>query len=152
HVGEGVTVRGWVYHTRSKGKLAFLVIRDGTGVVQAVAFRPELGDEQFALAEHATQESSVIATGTVREDPRAPGGYELALNRAGVPRRPQAYPTAPKGHGVASLMAPRPLWLRSSRQPAILRVRAEIIAAARQFLDDNGFVLVDAPILTPAAC
>ncbi len=152
HVGEDVTVRGWLTHARSKGKLAFLVIRDGTGIVQAVAFKPELGDEKFAQAEHVPQESSLIVTGTVKADPRAPGGYEIALKDLQIVQAAHDYPIAPKEHGVDFLMSHRHLWLRSSRQHAILRVRAEIIAAARQFLDDRGFTLIDAPILTPAAC
>ena len=152
HVGREVTLKGWLYNKRSKGKLHFLLVRDGTGIIQAVVSKADVSPEAFAAADELTQESSLIVDGTVREDPRAPGGYELSVSDV----RPQQvaidYPITPKEHGVDFLMSNRHLWLRSSRQHAILRIRAEVIRAIRQHLDDGGFVLVDAPILTPATC
>jgi len=152
HVGEEVTLKGWLYNKRSKGKLHFLLVRDGTGVIQAVVSKADVSPESFAAAEELTQESSVIVDGTVRADARAPGGYELAVTAVRPVQIAVDYPITPKEHGVDFLMSHRHLWLRSSRQHAILRVRAEIIRAIRQHLDDNGFVQVDAPLLTPAAC
>lgn len=152
HEGNEVTVRGWLYNRTPKGKLQFLIVRDGAGVVQAVAFRPEVGEEVWARCESLTQESSITITGSVRKDPRAPGGYEMSLKQLDVVQVAEEYPIALKEHGVGFLMEHRHLWLRSMRQAAILRVRAEIIKATRDFLDNSGFTLVDAPILTPAAC
>lgn len=151
-VGQSVTIRGWVTHKRSKGKLLFVVLRDGTGVVQAVAFQPELPEETFTACEALTLESSVCVTGRVRADARAPGGYELAVQHVAVVQLAQDYPITPKEHGVDFLLDHRHLWLRSSRQHALLRVRATVIRAIQDFLDGEGFVRVDAPILTPAAC
>lgn len=148
HVGQEVELRGWLYNKRSSGKLLFLQVRDGTGIVQAVLFRPEL-PEIFERAERLGQESSIIVRGVVKADPRAPGGYELAVTGLEVIQDAEGYPITPKEHGVEFLMDHRHLWLRSRRQHAILRVRAEVIRATRQFLDDQGFLLVDAPILTP---
>ncbi len=152
HDGKEVTVRGWLYNLRAGGKILFLLVRDGTGVIQAVASKADVGEERFQELSALTQESSLTATGVVRKDPRAPGGFELSLRDARVHQVADAYPITPKEHGVAFLMEHRHLWLRSSRQHAILRVRATLVSALRDFFDSRGFVLVDAPIFTPAAC
>ncbi|BAS25870.1 asparagine--tRNA ligase [Limnochorda pilosa] len=148
HVGQQVELRGWLYNKRSSGKLLFLQIRDGSGIVQGVVYRPD-APGLFALGDRLGQESSLVVRGAVKADPRAPGGYELSLTDLRVLQETQEYPIAPKEHGVEFLMDHRHLWLRSRRQHAILRVRAEVIRATRSFLDETGFVLVDAPILTP---
>ncbi|MBN1401588.1 MAG: asparagine--tRNA ligase [Anaerolineae bacterium] len=150
--GQEVTLKGWLYNKTDKGRLQFLLIRDGTGIIQGVAFKKGMDPEAFAAALAVTQESSLVATGTVRADERAPGGYELSLTGLEIVQLAQEYPITPKEHGVDFLMDHRHLWLRSSQQWAILRVRATIIRAIRDWLDDHGFVLVDSPILTPAAC
>jgi asparaginyl-tRNA synthetase len=155
HVGQEVTVRGWLYAKTNKGRLQFLQVRDGTGVVQAVAFKKGLAPEVFERAQNVTQESSLVVTGTVRADERAPGypgGYELGLTDLRIVQLAEDYPITPKEHGVDFLMEHRHLWLRSTRQWAILRIRATIIKAIRDWLDDQGFLLVDTPLLTPAAC
>lgn len=152
HVGEEVTVRGWLYNRRSSGKILFLLVRDGTGLVQAVAVKGRIADEQFKAADALSQESALIVTGTVREDQRAPGGYELELSDLEIVSQAEPYPITPKEHGVAFLMERRHLWLRSLRQNAILRIRHEVIRACRDFFDNQGFTLVDAPIFTPSAC
>ncbi len=154
HVGEDVTVRGWVYNKTGKGKLAFVLLRDGTGILNCVAFKPNLDEHEFDRADKATQESSVIVTGTVRKDERAkgiPGGYELDIKTFEVLQATQDYPIGPKEHGTEFLLDNRHLWLRSSRQWAILRIRATIVATLRNWLDSNGYLLVDTPIITPAA-
>ena len=145
-------MRGWLYNRTPKGKLQFIVMRDGTGMIQAVAYRPDVGEEVWARCESLTQESSIIVTGLVRKDARALGGYELSLKNLEIVQIAEEYPITLKEHGTAFLMEHRHLWLRSTRQHAILKIRAEIIKACRDFLDDNGFTLVDTPILTPAAC
>ena len=150
--GQDVTLKGWVYNRTDKGKLRFLMIRDGSGLIQAVVFQKAVPPEVFAAADTVTQESSVIVTGKVRADQRAPGGYELDVSNLEVVQLAEAYPITPKEHGTAFLMENRHLWLRSSRQHAALRVRSEIIKGCRDFFDDRGFVLVDTPIITPAAC
>jgi asparaginyl-tRNA synthetase len=152
HVGEQVTLRGWLYNKRHTGKLYFLLVRDGTETIQCVAYRPDVGDEVFARCDEVTQESSVEVTGTVKADARAPIGFELSVRDLTIHQLAHDYPITPKEHGTAFLMDNRHLWLRSSRQHAILRVRAEIIRAARDFFDGRGFTLLDAPIFTPAAC
>ncbi len=153
HEGERVTVKGWLMHHRDQKKLQFLNLRDGTGTVQAVAFKGDLSSAAWEVFSGLTQELSMIVTGTVRKDDRAPGGYELSINDIKVFQAADAdFPVQPKEHGVGFLMEHRHLWLRSNRQRAILRIRAEVIKAARDYLDNNGFVLVDTPILTPAAC
>ena len=155
YVDQEVILRGWLYARTDKGRLQFLQIRDGTGIVQAVAFKKELAPEVFERALAVTQESSVIATGTVRTDSRAPGypgGYEVGLRDLQIVQLAQEYPITPKEHGIEFLMDYRHLWLRSTRQWAIMRVRATIIKAIRDWLDDHGFLLVDTPLLTPAAC
>lgn len=151
HAGETVTVRGWLADKTDKGRLQFLRVRDGTGVIQATVFQKTVTSEQFDLAKRLPQESSVIVTGEVRAEPRAPGGFELSVTDLQAVQLAQEYPISPKDHGVEFLMANRHLWLRSSRQHAILRIRATIIQAIRNWLDDNGFLLMDTPILTPAA-
>jgi asparaginyl-tRNA synthetase len=152
HVAEDVWVFGWLYHRRDKGKLQFLLVRDGTGIIQCVVSKADVDEATWQQAAELTQESSVKVYGTVRQDPRAPGGYELLLKRLEVVQIAKDYPITPKEHGVDFLMDHRHLWLRSSRQHAILRVRHEIIRAIRDFFDERGFVLLDAPIFTPAAC
>lgn len=151
HEGKTVTLRGWVMDKTDKGKLQFLRVRDGTGVMQATLFQKAVPPEAFELAKHIPQESSVVVTGEVRKEPRAPGGYELSVSNLEAVQLAHEYPITPKEHGIEFLMQNRHLWLRSSRQHAILRIRATIIKAIRDWLDDNGFMLVDTPILTPAA-
>ncbi len=151
-VGNSVTVKGWVYNRTDKGKLRFLLIRDGTGTVQAVVFAGNVSEEVFSAADSVTQESSVEVTGEVREDARAPGGFELDVTHLSIVHQAESYPITPKEHGTSFLMEHRHLWIRSTRQHAVLRIRSEIIKAARDYLDNNGFTLVDTPILTPAAC
>jgi len=152
HVGEEVTIRGWVYNKRSSGKVRFLLVRDGTGIVQSVLMKGESPDELFDRFDQLTQESSIIVRGAVRSDDRAPGGYELTLHDLQIIQIANDYPITPKEHGIEFLMDHRHLWLRSSKQHAILRIRHEIIRAIREFFDQRGFTLVDAPIFTPAAC
>ena len=152
HEGQEVLLKGWLYQKRSSGKLHFLQVRDGTGVIQCVVFKGEVPEEVFERANRVTQESSVFVRGTVRADERSSIGYELGVNSLEIIQLAQDYPITPKEHGTAFLMDHRHLWLRSSRQHAIIRVRSEIIQACRDYLNDTGFVLVDAPIFTPAAC
>jgi asparaginyl-tRNA synthetase len=153
HLGQEVTVRGWLRHKRMGGKIAFLVVRDGTGDIQAVVSKAAVGEEVFALAGKLTQESSLLVTGSVRADTRAPGGHELDVSRLeSVQLVSEEFPIQPKEHGTGFLMEHRHLWLRSHRQHAVLRIRHEIIRACRNFFDDRGFVLVDTPIFTPNAC
>jgi len=155
HVGEKVALQGWLYNRTGKGKLQFLQVRDGTGLTQCVVFKKEVSPEVFEAARSLTQESSLIVTGIVRQDERAPGipgGYELGVTDLQVPQVAQGYPIQPKEHGVEFLMDHRHLWIRSQRQWAVLRVRATVIRAIRDWLDDHGFVNMDTPILTPAAC
>jgi asparaginyl-tRNA synthetase len=155
HEGQKVTIRGWLYNLRASGKLLFPIFRDGSGIIQGVVAKQAVSPELFESIKGLTQESSVIVTGNVRADKRAPGGYEMDVIDAQVVQRvnpDDPYPITPKEHGVDFLMEHRHLWLRSPRQAAILRVRAEIIKAARDFFDDRGFTLTDPPILTPAAC
>ncbi len=152
HVGQQVTVRGWLRHRRASGKIQFLVVRDGTGELQAIVSKGTVGEEQFNQSAMLTQESSLVLTGTVRQDARAQGGYELDVTGIQVVQIAEPFPIQPKEHGVGFLMEHRHLWLRSSRQHAILRIRHEIIRACRNFFDERGFVLVDAPIFTPNAC
>jgi len=155
HEGQSVTIRGWLYNLRESGKLLFPQFRDGSGVIQGVVPKNAVPPEVFEAIKGLTQESSVIVEGKVRADKRAPGGYELDVSNVQVVQRvPEStpYPITPKEHGVDFLMEHRHLWLRSQRQTSILRVRAEIIRATRDFLDTNGFTLTDPPILTPAAC
>jgi asparaginyl-tRNA synthetase len=153
HDGQVVTVRGWLMHHRDKKKLQFLVLRDGTGTVQAVAFIDDVPAASWQKIDTLTQESSVMVTGAVRKDDRAPGGYEISVKDIDVFQVAGAdYPIANKEHGVGFLMEHRHLWLRSNKQRAVLRIRAEVVKAVRDYLDEHGYVLVDTPILTPAAC
>jgi len=147
-----VELRGWLYNRRSSGKLHFLQIRDGTGILQAVMFKGDVPADQFTRADHLGQETSLVVRGTVRKDARSPLGFELGVKELEVVHATDGYPITPKEHGVAYLMENRHLWLRSARQNVILRVRATVVKAIRDFLDGDGFVLVDAPIFTPAAC
>jgi asparaginyl-tRNA synthetase len=150
-VGKEVTLAGWVYNKRSSGKVRFLILRDGTGVIQCVFLKGQVPDAAFDLADSVTQESSVAVSGVVREEKRAPGGFELTATDLKLIQLAEPYPITPKEHGVEFLMEHRHLWLRSARQHAVLRIRSEIIKAMRDYLDENGFVLADTPILTPAA-
>src|SRR5712692_8205562 len=152
HIGEEVTLKGWLYNRRSSGKVHFLLIRDGTGICQCVASLADLGAEAFAAADHLAQETSLEVTGVVREDKRAPGGRELTVKSYKVYGASPDYPITPKDHGVAFLLDLRHLWVRSARQHAILRVRSEVEAACRDFFHQRGFVLFDAPMLTPTSC
>ncbi|MDZ7344659.1 MAG: OB-fold nucleic acid binding domain-containing protein, partial [candidate division KSB1 bacterium] len=150
--GKEVKLYGWLYNARHSGKLWFLLLRDGTGVMQCVVSLKDVGEEIFARCEQLTQESSFVVTGTVRADQRAPGGYELLVKNIEIVHIAKDYPITPKEHGDTFLMDHRHLWLRSSRQHAILRVRHAIIKSIRDFFDSRGFVLLDAPVFTPAAC
>ncbi len=155
HDGQTVTIRGWLYNLRESGKLLFPQFRDGSGIIQGVVPKNAVTPEVFDAVKTLTQESSVIVEGKVRADKRAPGGYELDVANVQVVQRvPETdpYPITPKEHGTDFLMEHRHLWVRSQRQAAILRVRAEIIKAARDFFDERGFTLTDPPIITPAAC
>jgi asparaginyl-tRNA synthetase len=152
HIDREVELRGWVYHRRSSGKLHFLVIRDGGGLAQVIYFSGDVSPELFELSDRVPLESSVIVRGRVREDKRAPGGFELSGKYLEVVHGAEPYPIQPKEHGVDFLLQNRHLWLRAPRQVAILKIRDELIKAVREFLDREGFLLVDAPIFTPAAC
>jgi len=148
HVGETVGLVGWVETTRSHGKVAFVVLRDGTGLAQCVLVKKQVGETTWAAHEGATQESVVTVTGEVRADDRAPGGFEIAVSEMAVLAEAEEYPIQPKEHGVDFLLDHRHLWLRSSQQRAGLRVRAEVEQAIHDFLYDRGFVRIDTPILT----
>lgn len=152
YLGHDVVMKGWLADKTDKGKLQFLRFRDGTGFIQAVVFQKDVSPEAFEAVKRLTQESSLILIGVPRAEPRAPGGYELAVKDVQIVHIAAEYPITPKEHGIEFLMAHRHLWLRSSRQHAILRVRAHIIKAIREWLDSHGFLLVDTPILTPSAC
>ena len=152
HAGEEITIKGWLHNRRSSGKIHFLILRDGTGFVQAVISKAAVGDEQFKLADHLSQETSIIVTGTARADSRAPGGFEIDVKRFEVVGESHEYPITPKEHGVDYLLDRRHLWIRTERQQAILRIRHEIINAVRDFFNTRGFILADTPIFTPAAC
>ena len=133
HAGQTVTIKGWLYNKRSSGKLHFLQVRDGTGIVQCVVYQGDVSDDTFKRSGEAQQESSVIVYGTVRKDPRAPIGYEVGVSELEIVQLAEGYPITPKEHGTAFLMDHRHLWLRSSRQHAILRVRSEIVKACRDY-------------------
>ena len=150
--GQDITIQGWLRLRRSSGKLSFLTVRDGTGDLQAIVSKATVGEEQFALCGQVTQESSVMVTGQLRKDTRAPGGFELDVANFQVIHLAEPFPIQPKEHGVGFLMEHRHLWLRSSRQHAILRVRHEIIKTCRNFFDERDFTLIDTPIFTPNAC
>ncbi len=152
HVGEEISISGWLYHKRSSGKIRFLLVRDGTGVLQCVMVKGGVPEEVFNYFDTLSQESSLTVTGRIKKDDRAPGGYEMDLSSVHPIQIAKEYPITPKEHGVDFLMDQRHLWLRSSRQHAILRIRHQIIMSIRQFFDGRGFTLLDAPIFTPAAC
>ena len=152
HEGRTVTVKGWLFNRRSSGKLHFLQVRDGTGVVQAVCFKGNLDEALFQRLASLPQESSLEVSGTVKREPRAPGGYELDASAILVLHEAEPYPITKKEHGTGFLMEHRHLWLRSSRQHATLRIRARIIKAIRDFFDERGYVCIDSPIFTPSAC
>ena len=153
YVGQPVRIGGWLYNRRSSGKVVFLILRDGSGLLQCVGSVGDLGAERLDQASTLPQESSMWVTGTIRADARAPGGFEMSLTGFEVIQAAAAdYPLTLKEHGVEFLMDNRHLWLRSPRQAAIMRIRADVISAARQHLDSRGLVLVDSPILTPASC
>jgi asparaginyl-tRNA synthetase len=149
--GQQVTLKGWLYHKRSSGRIRFVVVRDGTGLMQCVASLADVGDAIFAVIDSLTQESSLTITGKVRADKRAPGGFELDVSGLQVLSIAEEYPITPKEHGTAFLMDHRHLWIRSSRQHAILRIRHTIIKAIRDFFDERKFTLFDPPIFTPNA-
>jgi asparaginyl-tRNA synthetase len=152
HEGQEVTIHGWLHNRRSSGKIHFLIVRDGTGFIQAVMSKAAVGEEAFTRAGHLSQESSLSVTGTVRADTRARGGYEIDVSAVEVHGESHDYPITPKEHGVDYLLDRRHLWIRAERQTAILRVRHEVIDAVRDFFNNRGFILCDTPIFTPAAC
>lgn len=152
YIGQEIELSGWVTHKRSSGKIRFIVMRDGSGICQLVFIKNLLPEDIFNKFDELTQESSFKVFGLVRKEDRAPGGYEIEVKNIEIIHIAKDYPITPKEHGVEFLMDHRHLWLRSSRQHAILRVRHEIINAIRTFFNNKGFILVDAPILTPAAC
>jgi asparaginyl-tRNA synthetase len=152
HVGQEVRLQGWLHNKRSSGKLQFLIVRDGTGFAQAIVAKAAVPPEAWAAAEQMGQESSLTLTGRVKEDKRAPGGYEVDATGVEVVHATHDYPITPKEHGTAFLMENRHLWIRSQRQHAVLRIRHAVVKAVRDTLDDQGFTLVDTPIFTPAAC
>lgn len=152
YVGQKVELKGWVYNTRSSGKVKFLELRDGTGLVPCVFFKADCGDAAYDLFDQMSQESSVRVVGIVREHPKRKGEFELGVSEAELLAKAENYPITPKEHGTDFLMENRHLWIRSKRQHAILRVRHEIIMAIRDFFDGRGFTLTDAPIFTPSAC
>jgi asparaginyl-tRNA synthetase len=155
HAGESVSIAGWLYNLRKSGKIIFPLVRDGTGIMQCVALKQSLPEETFEELKNLTQESSLIVTGKPRAEARAPGGYEMDVESVKIVQRvpeSEPYPITPKDHGIDFLMDHRHLWLRSRRQHAVLRVRHEVIKGIRDYFDSHGFVLVDTPIFTPAAC
>ncbi|MEE9561434.1 MAG: amino acid--tRNA ligase-related protein, partial [Thermoanaerobaculia bacterium] len=151
-IGQEVILQGWLTKKRSSGKISFLQIRDGTGIVQGVASRADLTEQAWEEAQRVTQESTVRMTGTVQEDKRAPDGVEVHVTDFAILQLAVDYPITPKEHGTAFLMEHRHLWLRSSRQRAALKVRSEVSQAIRDFYYERDYVLIDSPILTPAAC
>jgi len=155
HVGESVEIAGWLYNLRKSGKIAFPLLRDGSGIMQCVAVKANLDEAIFEEIKNLTQESSLILRGKIRAEQRAHGGFEMDVEGAEILQRvPESdpYPITPKDHGIDFLMDHRHLWLRSKRQHAILRIRAEVIKGVRDYFDSHGFTLVDTPIFTPAAC
>lgn len=152
YVGKEVTLRGWLHNKRSSGKVKFLILRDGSGLLQCIVFKGNVSEEVFDTADKLTQESSFEVTGLVKEEPRAVGGFELDATDVKLISPSVDYPITPKEHGIEFLIDHRHLWLRSQRQAAILRIRHRTIKAIRDFFDDRGFVLFDPPILTPNAC
>ncbi len=149
HVGQEVTLQGWLFNKRSSGKVRFVILRDGTGYVQCVFFKGNLDEETFDLADKIGQESSIEITGKVKEEPRAVGGYELDGTGLKVIQDAKDYPITPKDHGIEFLLDNRHLWLRSKKQVAIMKIRHRVVKAVRDFFDERGFTLMDPPILTP---
>lgn len=147
-----VTLKGWLYNKRQSGKLVFLQVRDGSGIIQAVVFKKDVSEEAFKLAKDLTQEASIVVKGLVKKDERSPIGYELGVVDLELVGASEDYPISPKEHGVAFLMDHRHLWIRSKRQHAILKIRSALVKACRDYFDNNGFTLVDTPIFTPSAC
>ncbi len=152
HVGKEIELAGWLYNKRSSGKIWFLMLRDGTGIVQGIINKKEVSEEVFALQDTLSQETSLVVRGVVNKDDRAPGGYELWIKDIRINQIAEEYPISLKEHGTEFLMDHRHLWLRSKMQTAIMRIRHEVIRSIRDFFDDRGFTLVDAPIFTPNAC
>ena len=151
YVGREITLKGWLFNKRSSGKIKFLILRDGTGYLQCVYFKGNVSDEVFETADRIGQESSIEVTGKVKAEPRAPGGFELDATDLKIISEAHDYPITPKDHGIEFLMDHRHLWLRSSKQVAILKIRHRIVKAIRDFFDGKGFTLMDPPILTPNA-
>jgi asparaginyl-tRNA synthetase len=151
NVDREVEIKGWLYNSRSSGKIMFLLVRDGTGIIQCIVSKSDVSAESFEEAKTLTQESSLIVKGILHEEKRAPGGYELIVKDLKILQIAEDYPITPKEHGIGYLMEKRHLWLRSKRQWAILRIRSRIERSFRDFFDSQGFVLIDAPILTPTA-
>lgn len=152
HVGEAVTLKGWLYNKRKSGKVKFVMLRDGSGLLQCVYFKGNLSEEIFDLASRVPQESSIEVTGVVKDEPRAVGGFELDATDLKIISEAEEYPITPKEHGIEFLIDKRHLWLRSRRQWAIIRIRHRIVKAIRDFFDEREFTLMDAPIMTPNAC
>ncbi len=152
HVGRKVNIRGWLAQKRSSGKIKFLILRDGTGYVQCVAFVKDVSPELFECCDRLPLESSLAVSGTVRADERSVGGHELSVERLDVIHEAEDYPIQPKEHGVEFLFDQRHLYLRSRRPRAVLRVRHEVVQACRDYFYDRGYVNIDSPILTPTAC
>ncbi len=151
HDGQVISIAGWIYNSRSSGKLAFLIVRDGSAVMQCVVSKAEVTEEEFAIAKEITQESSLTVTGTVHADERAPGGYELIVQSLKLIQKAIDYPISPKEHGPDFLLDHRHLWMRSKRQHAILRVRHQTIRAMRNYFDSRGYIGFDSPMFTPNA-
>ncbi|MBN1593667.1 MAG: asparagine--tRNA ligase, partial [Candidatus Coatesbacteria bacterium] len=152
HSGQEVRICGWVYSKRSSGKIKFILLRDGTGIIQCVLVKDEVDPETFERYNELTQETSVVITGVINEDARAPIGFEMLVRGLEIVQVAEEYPITPKEHSTAYLLDRRHLWIRSSKQNAVLRVRAEVIRAVRNFLDEEGFILADTPIFTPTSC
>lgn len=152
HIGQEVTLKGWLYNKTDKGKLSFLLVRDGTGILQAVVFKKNITSAVSETTNALTQESSILVTGKIRQEDRAIGGFEMDVTHLEIEQIAESYPITPKDHGISFLMDNRHLWLRSSRQYQIMRIRSEIIKACQDFLNTRGFTLVDTPIITPTAC
>jgi asparaginyl-tRNA synthetase len=152
HTDKDIEIRGWLYNKRSSGKIRFLLVRDGTGLLQGTIYSPDKDNPLFQTFDTLTQESSLILRGRVRKDDRAPGGMEMSITEIEVLQVAEDYPITPKDHGISFLMEHRHLWLRSSKQHAVLEIRTELIKAIRDFFDGRGFRNLDTPILTPSAC
>jgi len=150
--GEKAEIRGWLYNARSSGKLRFLLVRDGTGIIQAVVFKGDVSESAFEMVDTLAQETSLIIRGSIRADKRAPGGYEMNVSEIEKVSEAESYPITPKEHGATFLLDRRHLWLRSAKQHATLRIRHEVIAAIRDYFNQRGYINLDAPIFTPNAC